>query len=217
VIDGISAALRAGPISSRLILCFLRHLSAEFAMQTLEAALPYRDRIVAVASIRRRSAIRRRSSRRLRARTSEGFLTSRMPEKRRARRTSAKRSRCCAFPASTTACGASRIQHWSMIWWPAHSAHGLSAVDVKLGIFRSIQDHPLRMMLQRGIVATVNSDDPAYFGGYVVDNYLAVASALGCRKRKCERWPATPSKPASCPTRRRRPTFGTSSEHERSA
>src|SRR2546430_9542997 len=48
VIDGISAALRAGPISSRLILCFLRHLSAESAMQTLEAALPYRDRIVAV-------------------------------------------------------------------------------------------------------------------------------------------------------------------------
>src|SRR2546427_8699114 len=47
VIDGISAALRAGPISSRLILCFLRHLSAESAMQTLEAALPYRDRIVA--------------------------------------------------------------------------------------------------------------------------------------------------------------------------
>src|SRR5216117_941681 len=48
VIDGISAALRADPISSRLILCFLRHLSAESAMQTLEAALPYRDRIVAV-------------------------------------------------------------------------------------------------------------------------------------------------------------------------
>src|SRR2546429_5657281 len=43
-----TAALRAGPISSRLILCFLRHLSAESAMQTLEAALPYRDRIVAV-------------------------------------------------------------------------------------------------------------------------------------------------------------------------
>jgi len=37
-------------------------------------------------------------------------------------------------------------------------------------------------MLQRGIVATVNSDDPAYFGGYVVDNYLAVASALGLQE-----------------------------------
>src|SRR5437867_4536559 len=48
VINGITAALRDGPISTRLILCFLRHLSAESAMQTLEAALPYRDRIVAV-------------------------------------------------------------------------------------------------------------------------------------------------------------------------
>ena len=61
VIEGISAALRDGPISSRLILCFLRHLSAESAMQTLEEALPYRDRIVAVGLIRRKSATRRRS------------------------------------------------------------------------------------------------------------------------------------------------------------
>src|SRR5437773_3294678 len=47
VIEGISAGLRDGPISSRLILCFLRHRSAESAMQTLEEALPCRDRIVA--------------------------------------------------------------------------------------------------------------------------------------------------------------------------
>src|SRR5213596_2819583 len=72
VIDGISAALRAGPISSRLILCFLRHLSAESAMQTLEEALPYsllkRRCHTEIgswrwASIRRRPATRRRSSR----------------------------------------------------------------------------------------------------------------------------------------------------------
>ena len=54
--------------------------------------------------------------------------------------------------------------------------------NVKLRVFRSMQDHPLRTMLQRGIVATVNSDDPAYFGGYVVDNYLAAASALGLQE-----------------------------------
>src|SRR2546425_8226095 len=59
---------------------------------------------------------------------------------------------------------------------------GCPLSNVKLGIFRSIQDHPLRPMLQRGILATVNSDDPAYFGGYVVDNYLAVASALGLQE-----------------------------------
>src|SRR5438128_8583860 len=48
VINGVTAALRDGPISTRLILCFLRHLSAESAMETLEQALPFRDRIVAV-------------------------------------------------------------------------------------------------------------------------------------------------------------------------
>src|SRR2546428_6669064 len=48
VIDGVSAALRDGPISSKLILCFLRHLSADSAMATLEEALPVKDRLVAV-------------------------------------------------------------------------------------------------------------------------------------------------------------------------
>ena len=45
---------------------------------------------------------------------------------------------------------------------------------MKLRVFRSIKDHNLRTLLRRGIVATINSDDPAYFGGYVVDNYLAL-------------------------------------------
>jgi len=39
--------------------------------------------------------------------------------------------------------------------------------------------HPLRRMLQAGLMATVNSDDPAYFGGYVTENFLAVQQALG--------------------------------------
>ena len=41
-----------------------------------------------------------------------------------------------------------------------------------------ITQHPLRAMLDAGIVATINSDDPAYFGGYVLDNYIAVRDAL---------------------------------------
>ena len=44
---------------------------------------------------------------------------------------------------------------------------------------RTLADHPLPAMLERGLLATVNSDDPAYFGGYVGDNYAAVAEALG--------------------------------------
>jgi adenosine deaminase len=50
--------------------------------------------------------------------------------------------------------------------------------NVKLRVFHSMKDHNLRKMLHRGLRVTINSDDPAYFGGYVVDNFLAAASAL---------------------------------------
>jgi adenosine deaminase len=50
--------------------------------------------------------------------------------------------------------------------------------NLKLGVVPSISDHPIARMLRLGLRATVNSDDPAYFGGYVNDNYLAVAGLL---------------------------------------
>ena len=53
---------------------------------------------------------------------------------------------------------------------------------MRLGGVRHIADHPLLRMLKEGLVVTVNSDDPAYFGGYIVDNYVAVCDALGLRK-----------------------------------
>jgi adenosine deaminase len=43
----------------------------------------------------------------------------------------------------------------------------------------SLAEHPLKRLLDAGVAVTVNSDDPAYFGGYLVDNYLAVSAALG--------------------------------------
>ncbi|MDO8950038.1 MAG: adenosine deaminase [Actinomycetota bacterium] len=50
--------------------------------------------------------------------------------------------------------------------------------NVKLRVFESLASHPLRRMMDAGLLVTVNSDDPAYFGGYLSDNYLAVAEAL---------------------------------------
>jgi len=50
--------------------------------------------------------------------------------------------------------------------------------NVKLNVFDRIEDHNLKRLLDLGIKVTVNSDDPAYFGGYVLDNYLAVADGL---------------------------------------
>ena len=51
--------------------------------------------------------------------------------------------------------------------------------NVKLGVFRSLREHNLKKLLDRGLCVTVNSDDPAYFGGYITDNFLAVQQALG--------------------------------------
>ena len=184
VIDGISAALRAGPISSRLILCFLRHLSAESAMQTLEAALPYRDRIVAVGldSAEAGNPPSKFAAIFARARQ-EGFLTVAH---------AGEEAGPSYIGEALALLRVSRIDHGVRCFEDPALVDDLVArripltvcplSNVKLGIFRSIQDHPLRTMLQRGIVATVNSDDPAYFGGYVVDNYLAVASALGLQE-----------------------------------
>jgi adenosine deaminase len=51
--------------------------------------------------------------------------------------------------------------------------------NLKLCVVKELADHPLDRMLATGLKATVNSDDPAYFGGYVADNYRAVAAARG--------------------------------------
>ena len=51
--------------------------------------------------------------------------------------------------------------------------------NVKLRVFERLEQHPLAVMLEHGLRVTVNSDDPAYFGGYVGDNFSAVRDALG--------------------------------------
>jgi adenine deaminase len=51
--------------------------------------------------------------------------------------------------------------------------------NVRLCVVDTIANHPLRAMLDRGLLVTVNSDDPAYFGGYLNENYIAVQQALG--------------------------------------
>jgi adenosine deaminase len=50
--------------------------------------------------------------------------------------------------------------------------------NVKLNVFDTMEDHNLKRLLDLGVKVTVNSDDPAYFGGYILDNYIAVASGL---------------------------------------
>jgi adenosine deaminase len=55
--------------------------------------------------------------------------------------------------------------------------------NVRLGVVPRLEEHPLKRLLDAGLVVTVNSDDPAYFGGYLVDNLVAAQEALGLRRR----------------------------------
>ncbi|MBS7660187.1 adenosine deaminase, partial [Candidatus Bathyarchaeota archaeon] len=51
--------------------------------------------------------------------------------------------------------------------------------NLKLGVVKQLEEHPLKFMMEKGLLVTINSDDPAYFGGYVAENYMAVQNALG--------------------------------------
>ena len=176
VIDGISAALRDGPISSKLILCFLRHLSADSAMATLEEALPFKDRLVAVGldSSELGNPPSKFAAVFARARA-EGL---------RAVAHAGEEGPPSYIREALDLLGVSRIDHGVRCLEDPALVEELAArripltvcplSNVRLRVFKSIEDHNLRELLRRGIVATINSDDPAYFGGYIVENFLAL-------------------------------------------
>ena len=184
VIDGVWTALRDVErtlgITSHLIMCFLRDLSAESAMATLEAALPYRDRIIAVgldsAELGNPPSEFTAVFDRARA---EGFLTvahagEEGPPQYIAEALDLLKVsrvdhgvRCMEDPDARRAARADRVPL---------TVCPLS--NVRLRVVDTLADHPLRRMLEAGLVATCNSDDPAYFGGYVDDNFVETAAAL---------------------------------------
>ena len=185
VIEGITRALEDGErnlrVTSRLIMCFLRHLSAEAAMATLEVALPYRDAIVAVGL--------------------DSGEAGNPPEKFR---DVFDRARAEGFPAVAHAgeegppeyiwqaldvLDVRRIDHGVRCTEDGSLVERLVAEqtpltvcpfsNVKLRVFPDLLHHNFGELLDRGLLVTINSDDPAYFGGYVADNYIGTAAALG--------------------------------------
>ncbi len=184
VIEGISNALREGArelgISSKLILCFLRHLSAEAAMETLEQALPYRDRIIAVGLD---SAEKSHPPEKFKAvfdrARAEGFLTvahageEGPPEYIRQALDLLRVERidhgvqCIHDPALVERLAAERIPL---------TVCPLS--NIKLRVFDRLEEHNLKQLLDHGLCVTINSDDPAYFGGYIGENFRAIQKAL---------------------------------------
>src|SRR5438445_9579021 len=179
VFHGINNALHESGMNTRLILCFLRHLSAESAMQTLEEALPCKKGIVAVGldSSEVGNPPSKFASVFTRAK-SEGFRIV----------AHAGEEGPPSYIREALDLGASRIDHGVRCMEDPDLVDELvrrhvpltvcPLSNVKLRVFPSMKDHNLRKMLHRGLRVTINSDDPAYFGGYVVDNFLAAASAL---------------------------------------
>ncbi len=185
VIDGICSALEDGEtdlgISFRLIMCFLRHLSADDAMATLEAALPFAERITAVGLDS--SEVGHPPSKFTdvfdRAR-SEGFLTVAHAGEEgppayiiealnllKVRRVD-HGVRCLEDPKLVARLAKEQIPL---------TVCPLS--NVKLRVFDTLEQHNLKRLLDAGLCVTVNSDDPAYFGGYIGENFLRCQEALG--------------------------------------
>ncbi len=185
VIDGIHRALadaEAGlGLTSRLILCFLRHLDEDSALATLEEALPYKERIAGVGLDSSELGHPPEKFARAFARSrAEGFrLVAHAGEEGPADYVSGALDalkveridhgvRCLEDPALVERLVAARVPL---------TVCPLS--NLRLCVVEDMAEHPLRRMMQLGLFVTVNSDDPAYFGGYVNENYAAVQDALG--------------------------------------
>lgn len=185
VMDGIDRARQeaeaGGRITTRLILCFLRDLSAEDAMTTLEQALPYKDRIVAVGLDSAEAGHPPRKFRDVfdRARA-EGFLT--VAHAGEEGPPAYVREALDELHVARIDHGVRSIEDAALVERLAATRMPLTVCplsNLRLQVVSDLARHPLRRLLERGVVVTVNSDDPAYFGGYINENYRAVAVALG--------------------------------------
>jgi adenine deaminase len=180
LLSGMAEAEATLGVTSKLILCFLRHLDEDAAFATLTAAEPYLERIVAVGLdssevhhppskfARVFKAARERGLRTVAHAGEEGppeyvrealdlLEVDRIDHGNRALEDEALVRRLVAEGMTLTVCPLSNL---------------------KLCVVKDLKAHPLKRMLQLGLRATVNSDDPAYFGGYLAENWLAAADAV---------------------------------------
>lgn len=184
VITGIHNALSNGQkklgITFRIILCFLRHLDEDAAMKTLEMALPFKDKIIAVGLDSSEQGHPPEKFARVFSRArAEGLLTvahageEGPPEYIRQALDLLKVSRidhgvrCLEDEALVQRLVSERIPL---------TVCPLS--NIKLCVFDRMEHHNFKILLEKGLAVTINSDDPAYFGGYIEENYLATQKGL---------------------------------------
>jgi adenosine deaminase len=180
VIDGIHRACQDSPVSATLILSFLRHLSEDDAFATLEEALPYRDKYLGIGLDSSEVGNPPEKFARVFARCRElGFrLVAHAGEE----------GPPAYIETALDTLKVERIDHGVRCLEDAALAQRLAREqialtvcplsNVKLCVFERMEQHNLLQLLDAGIVATVNSDDPAYFGGYMNANFVATFEAL---------------------------------------
>jgi len=185
VVTGIHRALQDGVarfgITSGLIMCFLRHLSADAAMRTLREALPFQKWILAVGL--------------------DSSEVGHPPAKFKGVYDRAREAGLLAVAHAGEEGPPAYVWEALDLLKARRIDHGVRCIEderlvgrlveeqipltvcplsnVKLRVFPNLKDHNLKQLLDRGLLVTVNSDDPAYFGGYVADNFRDSAAALG--------------------------------------
>ncbi|UIP29718.1 adenosine deaminase [Photobacterium sp. TLY01] len=183
VVNGIHRALKQGRetlgISSQLIMCFLRHLDQESAFVTLNQALAHKDKIVGVGldsselgnPPEKFKAVFQQA-------LAEGFLTVAH---------AGEEGPSENITHTLDLLGAMRVDHGvRCVEDPALVERLVQAQvpltvcplsNLKLKVFEEMKDHNIVELLRKGLCVTINSDDPAYFGGYMTANFQAVADA----------------------------------------
>lgn len=188
VINGIHRALEAARaqwgMTGALIMCFLRHLSEEEAFATLEQALPYRTKFIGVGLDSSERGHPPEKFARVFARCRElGLhLVAHAGEE----------GPPAYIETALDVLKVERIDHGVRCLEDAALTKRLARdkvpltvcplSNVKLRVFDQMRDHNLLQLLDAGLVATVNSDDPAYFGGYMNENFVQTFSALPLEK-----------------------------------
>ena len=184
VIRGLDRAAKRAEaelgLSVRLILCFLRHLSEDDALATLEAALPYRDKFIGVGldssemghppeKFERVFARARAAGLRLVAHAGEEGPPAYI------------RSALDVLHVERIDHGVRCVEDADLVARLARERMPLTVCplsNVKLCVFDDLGQHNIPALLAAGLCVTVNSDDPAYFGGYLNDNFIQLFESL---------------------------------------
>ena len=190
IITGINRACGDGlakfGISAKLILCFLRDREEREALEVLEQILPYKDSIIAVglASAERGNPPSKFQRVFAKAREYGFFVTVHAGEEGPAE----------YIWQALTLLHADRIDHGINALQDEKLVEELvrrqipltlcPLSNLKLRLVKDLREYPIKNMIAAGLLASINSDDPAYFGGYVADNYQAVVDALNLSQQE---------------------------------